>query len=173
MKENLYLIIGIPFLTIILNAIREFLMSNYSSKKQKELYIHQKNFEKRFDLSQKLWDLLTENMRHTIQLRPRMDYVDRTKSKDEVKEERLRLWNNSHNDLKTSFLSGKPYYSASLKTLIEKFIEKSNEEATEYCFTKLEADNCKEYFNQSEENSKVLESILDEIKSEISNQNRI
>ena len=171
--NDLYLLIVIPILTIILNSIREFVMSNHSSKKQKELYIHQKNFEKRFDLSQKLWDLLIENMKHTTQLRPRMDFVDNNKTLNEVKQERLNLWNKSFNNLNSTYHSGKPYFNDKLLGMIEEFMKKSNNEATDYSLVKLDSNNRIEYFKNSEENSKNLQSTLMKIKSEIGNQNKI
>jgi hypothetical protein len=156
--------LGIPIMTLLWNAGFKVFLSNRSFRHSREIFIIQKRFEKEVELTQKLWDLLIDNMTITSQLRPVVDFVEGGKTMEQVKIDRIRKWNDTYNEIRPVYLKSKPYISKELNEQVKEFLHLSYKECVSY---KIKHKNEIEDFKEGEENIKNLSELLDEIKMEI------
>lgn len=159
--DIIFYTIGIPLITLFWNSVIKVFLSNRSFKHSREIFILQKRFEKEFELNQRLWELLIDNMIITGQLRPTLDFRENGKSLDQIKTERINKWNDTYHELRPIYLKSKPYISKELDNQIEKFLEISYTECVSYKVKEVID------YKEGEENIKKLSNTLDQIKLEI------
>lgn len=162
--DIIFYTIGIPLITLFWNSVFKVFLSNRTFRQTREIFIIQKRFEKEFELNQKLWELLIDNMMITGQLRPKIDFIENGKSLDQVKNERIQKWKETYHEVKNIFLKSKPYISKELNRQVNDFLNVSYTECVGY---QIIREDKIEHFKEGEENIKKLSNLLDQIKLEI------
>ena len=110
---------GLPFVInlIITGAVALFgyykLKSIESLKRenQKQLFIHQRQFEKEFDAYSQIWNKIVEIRESIENLRPISDRIPEGKSFEELNKERHQLTTKQSNELIDLTWKNKPFYS--------------------------------------------------------------
>ena len=117
--------IGIPLITLFWNSVFKVFLTNRSFRHNREIFILQKRFEKEVELSQKIWDVVSEILIILNDL-----HVD----SNEEQKKRRRLYDSRfsikklHNNLKILSLKSKPYFSFELNYQLNKLDDLITEE---------------------------------------------
>jgi hypothetical protein len=122
--------------------------------------VHKFQFEKEFNIYNELWGLLIKLRNSAASLRPSADFMPHGKTREEIKKDRLDLFDTSFNEVVKSFDYNKPFYSIEIYKEIEKILRISRSEAIDYSFGEQKG---KEYWEQGEKNINTIVDSVDVI----------
>lgn len=151
------------FVTICLaiwNYYQQKEIQKLKTKSEKEVFIHQLQFEKEFDIYKDLWKGLVELRTATHSLRPEIENVDPNVSPDEWKSKKLEKLINSYNEAGELFEYNKPFYSDKIYQKAGELMKISRHEKFE-----LEHGDTRRsgYWKEAKQNIDKIYSITDEL----------
>lgn len=158
----------ISIASLIWNYIQNRQIVLIQTKAEAKKLIHKFQFEKEFSIYNELWTMLVDLRNVAAALRPIADFVDRTKTEEEIKKERVNNLNTAFTSVAKTFEYNRPFYSREIYNEIENILKTSRHEAIDYTY--LEKGK-KEYWEQGEKNVKLIadsvETILNLIRKRI------
>lgn len=95
-------------------------------------FVHQKQFEKEFEVYTVLWKALVKLKARTTELRPELDYVNPDENEEERKKKRLGGFREAYNDLRGIVHDNRPFYSQAVNDLAIALVKIAFKEALQY-----------------------------------------
>ena len=150
----------ISIASLIWNYIQNRQIVHIQTKAEAKKLIHKFQFEKEFAIYNDLLTMLIDLRNAAAALRPVFDFVDRTKTEEEIKNERVDNLNISFQFVAKTFEYNRPFYSREIYIEIENILKISRYEAIDY--THIEK-RTKDYWEQGEKNVKLIADSVEKI----------
>jgi hypothetical protein len=157
MENSFWIPTVISVTSLVWNFIQSKKILKLETEAERKNLIHKFQFEKEFNVYTDLWGKLIDLRNMTASLRPVMDYMDKTKTEDEIKQERLtRQWEKLILVADT-FDKNRPFYSKDIYAEIDSLIKLTRFEAIDYQHGER---HNREYWKEAEMNiNKIIDSM--------------
>jgi len=146
--ENLATKEDIGIITKITESTKAFILS--------KLHISQTRYVKEYELLETLCDKLVDLQYATRNLRPPIDFRDTKKSEEEIKIERLNVYQKAISEFCLLIEKKKPFYPKDINEKLTKIRDDTWKEATEYRLD-IDKENGIKYWERAEQNSVAIE----------------
>lgn len=151
----------IPTIISIVSLVWNFTQSKKIIKLETEAeakrVIQKYQFEKEFNIYVELWKKLIDLRNTSASLRPMLEYVDKSKSHEEIRNDKLRGLNDKFNEVVNEFEYNRPFYSKKVYNEIEKVLRTSRFEAIDF---EHMTERSKEDWEQSKKNiNQIIDSV--------------
>ncbi|CAA0121018.1 Uncharacterised protein [BD1-7 clade bacterium] len=138
-----------------------------------QINTHGFRYEKEFEVLEMLADSLVDLRNAALNLRPVFEFVDKSKSKDEIKIEKLVEFDKARRDLFFIREKKRPFYPDSIYQAVLKIDELARSESVEYEYRDpYDGGRDSDYWKKAEENqSSIIEATnlaMDEIRERVS-----
>lgn len=150
----------ISVVALFWNYVQSRQIIHIQTKAEGKRLIHKFQFEKEFSIYTELWTNLIDLRNAAASLRPIADFVERGKSEEEIRKERLEKWNTAHNVLVKIFQYNRPFYSREIYIETENVIKTASHEAIAYSYPDKRN---KEYWEEGERNIKLISDSVENI----------
>jgi len=162
--ENTFWIPTIISLTsLIWNFFQSKKILKLETDAERKNLIHKFQFEKEFNVYTDLWAKLIDLRNSTASLRPIMDYKEKNKTDEEIKDERLREQLTKLVAVADTFDKNSPFYAKDIYKEIESLIKLTRFEALDY----QHGERNRDYWEKAQENIKKIVESMDKIATQI------
>ncbi|GJQ52770.1 MAG: hypothetical protein HKUEN02_16170 [Anaerolineaceae bacterium] len=127
----------------------------------KRMHVHEKAFDKEFEVLSELWKALIELRYATLNLRPRFDTVNPNETDEQRRMNRLNKFGVSYNNFLMKLLQNQPFYPIEIFDALEEIRSIAYSEALDYEYA--DTKKSREYWKKAEENSKVILLSIDKV----------
>lgn len=153
----------------IWNAIQQKQIERLKAENLKSVHVHRLQFEKEFEIYNKLWENLVELSLTVKSLRPRGEFVDPKKTKEEIINEKHTEFRKYYNLVVNMVYKNRPFYSKEVFEALELLITKSKFEFMEVLSNPDKKSH--EYWEGGEitfnEVTRMIDNICEEIRKRI------
>ena len=160
MDYTFWIPVIISLFALFWNYLQQNSIEKLKSEKEKSKLIHRIQFEKEFNIYNELWYKLIDLRNIVGLLRPEFDFVDPSKTPDEVTREKLNKINEAFHSCVMSFDNNKPFYPKEVYDEIEKILRLSRKEARQF---QGGDSHKKEYWEQGEKNINGIIESMDKV----------
>ena len=145
---------------MIWNYVQSRKILKLETEAEAKRLVHRIQFEKEFAIYNDMWGKLIEVRNATAALRPMLDYVDKGKTEDEIRMDRLTKLQDKFNEAVRIFDHNRPFYSDEIYKEVETLLKTSRFEAIDY----QHKDNRDvKYWEDADKNAKLIASSIDKI----------
>jgi hypothetical protein len=118
----------------------------FEAEQQRKSNVHSLSCGLEFQILSDIWGKIVELQLATLSLRPEGDFIDKSKSEDQIRTDRLKAFYSAYNTFWDAVQKNKPFYSEEIHKNLLKLISFSNREQIQYSHSSPNPES--ELFNQ-------------------------
>jgi len=131
-----------------------------SASLEKSVHVHKVQFEKEFQVYEKIWAELVSLQDITISLRPGMDFFKPGESEEERKRKRIDAFNKVYQSFRGLVDKSRPFYPESIYKHLDKLMQLARSESIDYSYL---VDKDRDYWKQGKENAELIIKGIEEV----------